>query len=335
MSLLDRHRDVAERRPQTDQDIDVHKKNTKRILGLVLLSSTFLTTCLRDDGGNVILITLDGVRHQDVLDRIGSRLRADSDPPVMPYLNGVRPRAFVSDHVRVANSHLISLPAYESLLLGEVNGCAHNDCERVTNETLPERIQRELGLDKGRVATFASWGRIERAAQSEPKRTFVNSGTEGEATMGEDSERMDEDTWALALDHLEARRPRFMYISLNDPDHWAHAGNRIEYLQALRDDDARIHELEDRLQRMGSYGSRTTVIVTTDHGRGEGDEWREHCASLPESVDIWMYASGPQVDPEKAAALYATHLDVRPTVEKLIGLQPTKLALSAIAGTAD
>jgi hypothetical protein len=243
----------------------------------------------------------------------------------MPYISAARPRTFVTDRVRVANPFLISLPGYENLMLGEVNSCAHNDCPRVTSETLPERVQRELG----HVAAYASWGSVQRAAVSSG-RVLVDAGTEGATSEGEDSTRSDDETWALAMDHLKTKRPRFMYIALNDPDYWAHGLHREAYLQSLRDDDARIRDLEEQLKRMGSYGRNTTVIVTTDHGRGGGDRWGEHCSSLPESADIWLYASGPRVDAAKAEDLDATQLDVRPTVEKLLGLRPKNAALLAI-----
>jgi hypothetical protein len=43
---------------------------------------------------------------------------------------------------------------------------------------------------------------------------------------------------------------------------------------------------------MGPEGEATTVLVTTDHGRGNGKMFRIHGASVPESARVFVAAFG-------------------------------------------
>ncbi|HWH78554.1 MAG TPA: hypothetical protein VNT76_14330, partial [Candidatus Binatus sp.] len=119
---------------------------------------------------NVILVMLDGVRWQEIIDaREGSAM--------FPYLHSTlskEARLFVNDHV--SNPFNTSLPAYQSIFAGSVRQCYGNNCGRISTETFPERLVRELKLDRKKVATLASWNRIACAVESKPKATFVNAG---------------------------------------------------------------------------------------------------------------------------------------------------------------
>lgn len=46
------------------------------------------------------------------------------------------------------------------------------------DETFPERLVEELGLDKMDAAGFASWGPIQNAYSSHPNNTYLNAGLE-------------------------------------------------------------------------------------------------------------------------------------------------------------
>jgi hypothetical protein len=45
---------------------------------------------------------------------------------------------------------------------------------------------------------------------------------------------------------------------------------------------------------MPDYGSATTLIVATDHGRGNTPaDWRNHGEKVPEARNVWMAFLGP------------------------------------------
>ena len=96
---------------------------------------------------NVVFVTWDGVRREDFLDaerlpRFWSRRAA----------GGLILGGRSGPGMDVANSSLISLPAYQSIFVGELTGCGDNRCEQVAKETFPERLVRELSLPRSSVA---------------------------------------------------------------------------------------------------------------------------------------------------------------------------------------
>jgi len=272
---------------------------------------------------NVVLVTWDGVGREDFL-----------DPRRFPHFWSARAAGSLilggpqGPAMEVADPHLVSLPAYQSIFAGALTGCGGNDCGRVREETFPERLVRELSLPRASVAVFASWKRIAEAVEHEPGTVTVDAGP----ALPWQEARDDEDTIARALRYLGAQRPRFLYLSLNDADEWAHEGDLGRYQATLLRYDEWLEKLLQQLESMGEYGKRTTVIVTTDHGRGAGERWTGHGASSPEAKSIWLIARGPGVKPG-VSKHPATHLDLRPTIEALFGLCPARGTIEEIAAS--
>src|SRR5262249_41676944 len=116
---------------------------------------------------------------------------------------------------------------------------------------------------------------------------------------------------------------RFMFISLNDSDEWGHKGEYGSYVESLRQYDQWLKELIMTLEQMGEYGEHTTLLVTTDHGRGELGNWKNHGPLISDSKFIWLYGRSPYT--RKQAVLPVeryTHIDIRPTIEAALRLTP-------------
>jgi hypothetical protein len=310
---------------------------------------------------NVILLTLDGVRWEEVFRGVDDGLSVDANKSIFTYLTETLIKQGVlygdrtkGESVRVANSAQNSLPGYQSIMAGATQPCSGNGCGRIKVETFPERIVRDLQLSPEQVATVASWERIAYAVEHVERTTFVNAGdrpllvgneplSPDEAklndTQTKDSPpwhdaRYDKYTFAHAMSYLKAKRPRFLFISLNDSDEWGHKGDYDQYVKTLRQHDEWIKELVTTLDGMDQYGRNTTLIITTDHGRGEGNGWDDHGAGIADSGNVWIYGRSPYTEfskhaesakPKKRApstpATY-THLDIRPTIEATFGLKP-------------
>jgi len=293
---------------------------------------------------NVILVMLDGVRWQEMAPR-------QNGAPIFSYLHSTLSgdtRLFLND--RVANPYRVSLPAYQSIFAGSVQNCAHNGCGRVSTETFPERLVRELKLHPKKVATLASWNRIACAVESKARTTFVNAGNQPVFDGPMDAEqrdnnllqadkqwesesyrragRLDEHTYRHAMAYLRRHRPNFMFLSFVDADFYGHQQNYPGYMEALRRYDRWIEELFAALNEMGEYGRKTAVIITTDHGRGATPAtWGEHGVKIPESARIWTYVRLPANGAFRLAnAQRHSHVDLRPTIELLLGMKPRACA---------
>jgi hypothetical protein len=290
---------------------------------------------------NVILVMIDGVRWQEITEARQGRT-------LFPYLHSTLSEdARLFAHERVSNPYNISLPAYQSIFAGSVQNCASNNCGRISTETFPERLVREIQLDPKKVATLASWKRIACAVESKPRATFVNAGDEPVIDGPMDAEllqnsrlqeqkqwasehyrkevRFDEHTYRHAMSYLQRHRPNFLFLSFVDSDFYAHQQDPEGYGNALRRYDRWLNELVEKLNTMGDYGRRTAVIITTDHGRGSGaSSWSDHGARVPESNRIWTYIRLPRNGSFKIrdGAAHHNHLDIRPTIEYFFGLEP-------------
>lgn len=295
---------------------------------------------------NVILITLDGVRWQEVFHGTDPELSQGVTEKII--FKNMMSKLSLSglalgdrdsgSEMTVSNPSLISLPAYQSILTGLTQNCFSNSCSRVPVKTLSESLIDHLKLEKEKVATFASWSKISLAAEHQPGYTTVNTGISKLQDKWEDSEleslnnaqfndessgetRIDKDTMQLALWYLKKHQPRFLYISLNDSDDFAHADKYPEYIGQLHQYDDFIETLYKTLEGMGEYGKATTLLITTDHGRGNHNKWTDHGNSNPESKYIWLAAISPSFKTKLSTQKVYQHNDLTPTILSIMGVE--------------
>jgi predicted AlkP superfamily pyrophosphatase or phosphodiesterase len=240
------------------------------------------------------------------------------------------------------------LPGYRGILSGEFEDrCKGNDCANIDRETIFDGLF-ERGFAREDLAAFTSWDRLGRALERHPGRIArdVEHGAypvldpspeeraEAEALAQSDradhpvwGSRRDRYTYALARLYLANHRPRFLYISLLDSDEYGHLGQYRDYADALLRYDGWIAELRTDLREMGEYGENTSIVLTTDHGRGAGLFWSSHGKMFPSSYRTWA-AVIPSDRLRQAGAVPRiaekyTQLDFRPTLETLLGVSPT------------
>lgn len=280
----------------------------------------------RRERGRVVLVTLDGLRWQDVLDA-GWRSRAESQP-LMPQLTMLGNDGVLIGDVRTGSRLQVeaalpkSLPSYQGMMLGHATDCESNNCARPSDETLPERVVRELGLDEHEVAVFGTWGPIAEAASSGRGGFTMSTGYQDGDPPPWGKSRWDHQTLGATVDHLREHDTRLVWMALGDADEWAHEGELERYLEAAKGSDTALTQLVSTLAARGVWDD-TTLIVTTDHGRGLGPFWESH-SRWDAARDVWLVASGPEV--VRAGRVHArddgTLSGLRPTIEHLLGLEP-------------
>lgn len=261
----------------------------------------------------VLLITLDGVQWREALDPDGPlKQTLAAARAVLPgKTSGVIP---------------LSLPGYQAIALGHATGCATNQCPRVAEETLSEGLARELALPVDQVATVGSWARLARAASSKDGAVRVDVPDEGpHPNVPWPNARLDADTAERAFALWRTQRPRFLHLALLDMDEWAHANDPAAATRALREADATISRFLAAIP--ADDLPFTTVLVTTDHGRGWGPLAFDH-GPFDAARSIFLLAIGARVRGGEGAF---TQVQIRPTVERLFGLCPSTAAIDAVA----
>lgn len=114
------------------------------------------------------------------------------------------------------------------------------------------------------------------------------------------AERLDAATFNIAFEYMKINKPRLLFIGLGDTDEFAHAGRYDYYLDAAQHADEWIGQLWNYIQSTPGYADKTTLIITTDHGRGSaaGGNWQHHGSDIPGSDQMWMMLAGPTVKPQ-------------------------------------
>ena len=337
---------------------------------------------------NVVLVTLDGMRWQEVFGGADTALFRQShsyfaDPPalqkqfgqgtaeqrrqaLMPFLWGTVARQgqlygnrALGSQANVTNTKWFSYPGYNELLTG-----APDDARITSNDTLPnpnatvlEFLNQQPGF-RGRVAAFGSWEVFPFILNDRRSGLPVNAGmrraagpglTAREQLLNEllpvtpspfGQERLDSFTDQYALEYLKRKKPRVLYIGFGDTDDFAHAGEYGAYLHAARYTDGFIRRLWEYLQSDPQYRGKTTLLITTDHGRGGAAEakWRSHGAQVPGSDQTWLAALGPDTPATgeaRTGQLYQNQ--VAATLAQLLGVpytpaRPIGAALGPVSG---
>jgi arylsulfatase A-like enzyme len=299
-----------------------------------------------------VVVTLDGVRWQEVFEGSDPRLDLDARSDgsalaareLMPNLYALSERGGVllgNDQapMTVSNTATLSLPGYLELFTGRITHCQNNDCPPTTTPTL---LDAWLAHDpSATLAVLTSWSRISRAAARDYSRITLSAGkfaqSHAEAFCaddrlcrhyhaglhaapwpGVDDYRPDRITAALALEYLRLRRPHLLFVGLGDTDEYAHRGNYRGYLTALREADETLGKLGAWLKQKEVEGHRTFLICTADHGRASN--FRHH-GGAPEAARVWALFAGSVVRARGPRAAALTRLtDIAPTIREVVGL---------------
>lgn len=241
---------------------------------------------------------------------------------------------------QIMNPLKFSYPGYSETFTGHVDPrIDSNEHPPNENVTVFEWLNSRDAL-KGRVAAFATWDAFSRIINAPRSGVPVFDGWArgGVTRTGTPRERVMRDLFATTvrlwpdnswdalthqsmLDYVAVRKPRLLFIGYGETDEWAHAGRYDLYLRSAHQVDAFLADLWARVQADPQYRGRTTLIVTTDHGRGYGPKWRDHGADVVGAENIWMAVLGPDTPALGARANVATvhQAQIAATVAALLG----------------
>lgn len=212
---------------------------------------------------------------------------------------------------RVTNTMRFSYPGYSETFTGfadpriDSNGHPPNE-----NTTVFEWLNRDAAFT-GRVAAFATWNAFSRIINAGRSGVPVYDGWDrGVAPSDSPRASLLRDLYATTvrlwpdvawdalmqqslLEYLGTHDPRVLFVGYGETDEWAHAGRYDMYLRSARQMDAYLAQLWARAQADPRTRNKTTMIVTTDHGRGWGGEWTDHGERVNGAEFIWTAVIGP------------------------------------------
>ena len=171
---------------------------------------------------NIVLVTSDGVRWQEIFNGIDARLmneksagmtgttpaalREQLSKPMpearravlLPFFwTELAPRGIVlgnvnkNSSVRVTNGYRVSYPGYSEILTGRAQDAVIRGNDEIQNPTPTglELLREKLALPKSQVAVFASWSTFHFIAEHTPGSITINAGYEAAAAGASARER--------------------------------------------------------------------------------------------------------------------------------------------------
>lgn len=274
----------------------------------------------------IVLITLDGVRWQDMFDGTDTNLShatSITSRDLLPnlYAKFVDQGTTIgkTSEVQVSGPNFVSLPGYLEILRGHpAHDCFVNNCSPHPEPSVIDEYH--LLYPNAEVAIFTSWdllGSLSKTSSDYIINTSKLHQNWTEPVWPHTNKWLDEqeDVYAeaAARTYIEhPYHPDFMWIALGDADEYAHAGSYVDYIRSLRTYDQFIGQLVRDLP------DETTFIITTDHGRGVN--WKEHSAAEPTSKRTWLMMRGPKVPHKGMVDLDQTITAswIAPTIEEIM-----------------
>jgi hypothetical protein len=318
-------------------------KVLKLVLSFVLMSIVIVKVQGQSIPKNnkVILITLDGLRWQELFTGADKKLVTNKDyvhnaenleeqfwkstpterrEVLMPFVwstikekGQIHGNRNAGSKMNLTNKHWFSYPGYNEILSGKADDKRINSNDKLPNpnQTILERVHNTASY-KGKVAAFGSWDVFPYIVNETRSGVPVNAGFEAaegnELTANETylnklqkvtpspwgTVRLDVFTHHYALEYMQKSHPDLLYIAYGETDDFAHDGDYESYLKSANRTDGFIEELWNFVNSDPYYKGNTTILITTDHGRGTEPlaTWKSHGSDIKGTDQVWVMALG-------------------------------------------
>jgi hypothetical protein len=215
-----------------------------------------------------------------------------------------------------ANPYWFSYPGYNEIMTGYADTAINsNDYPPNPHMTVLEFLNQQPKF-KNKVAAFGAWDAFDRILNEQrsgfpvisafdscggknptANEKLINAMLKDSYRPFGDEECLDVFTHYEAFEYLKTKNPKILYIAYGETDEWAHSGKYHSYLDAAHQVDEWLKNLWNFIQTDSRYKNKTTIFITTDHGRGDlkKEEWRSHGKKIEDSHEIWMAVMGPTV----------------------------------------
>lgn len=246
--------------------------------------------------------------------------------------------------MKITNFALVSYPGYNEIFSGYGDPRVKtNHAPDNPNNTLFDLLQCNANY-KDKCVAVASWDAFTRILNTKRSgaQVFCTYKCEGSNITSNNTtyntysttipasnqySTYDTITYKFAKEYLHRNHPKVAFIGFDETDHFGHAGEYDAYLDAANLMDKYIQDLWHFIQSEPQYKDKTTLIITTDHGRGGKhlNMWRHHGWPIPMARAVWMVVIGPdtpalgEVNGKGKKVYYQKQ--VGPTAAKLLGIE--------------
>jgi hypothetical protein len=220
------------------------------------------------------------------------------------------------NYVSVANPYRFSYAGYNEIFTGYADPAVISNRQRNNRNSNVLTYLNSLPAYKNKVAMFGSWKLFSYILNGNADKIPLNAGYQDVAEdslsitekavnyIQQTSEynklptRSDLLTFTIAAEYIQKAHPRIVYIGFGETDEFAHHGEYDRYLNQANLIDKFIAELWSLVQGDAFYRDKTSLFITTDHGRGrKPNKWTVHGPLTGGSDETWMVQLGPNIKP--------------------------------------
>ena len=216
------------------------------------------------------------------------------------------------NEVSVENPYRFSYAGYSEIFTGYADrSIIANKKKYNSNQTVLEFLVRQPEY-KNKVAAFASWNLFEYIFRRPSGSFYLNSGyrpvehdslsaveilangVQQFAVNDRLPTRNDMLTFVTAKEYIQTKHPKVVFIGFGETDEFAHHGEYDGYLQSAHSFDSYLSQLWYLINSDPFYKNNTSIIITTDHGRGKKENtWTKHDMFTQGSSNTWLLTLGP------------------------------------------
>lgn len=307
--------------PKESSELNMRRRTTLFVTLLICLIQYLPGRTDNPRTENVFIIVIDGIRNTDGFES-GNRL--------MPFIwDSLRPRGtiyanFFNRGITVTNSgHSTIVSGVRQLLL---NNSGIATPIRPREPTVGEYYRKAMGIPKEKVYYISGKNTIWRY----PVSIYPGFGYEYSPTI-ELTSSADTATWSAARRIIDQNHPSLCYVLFAQVDAMGHTADSSKYYGSIRQVDWLIYLLWIKIQRDPIYHDRTTMIVTSDHGRHDDKHggWQGHGDYCHGCRHIPLFAIGPDIKKNLVVTVPRDQIDIAPTVGCLLGFS-TPLAQGTV-----
>jgi hypothetical protein len=216
---------------------------------------------------------------------------------------------------RITNRFKFSYPGYSETFTGFFDPrIDSNNYPPNPNTTVFEWLNQDAAFT-GQVHAFATWNAFRRIINTERSGIPVRDGWDRGVAPGTDAKSqllrdlyagtnqlwpdnaLDGLMHAATVTDMDKAMPRVLFIGYGETDEWAHDRKYHMYLHAAQQVDRYLAQLWARVQSNPRTKDKTTLLVSTDHGRGWDAEWTDHGEKVNGAEFIWSAVIGPDTPP--------------------------------------
>jgi len=258
----------------------------------------------------VFLVAIDGLRYTEGF---------GAGDTYMPCIwDSLRPQGtiytnFLNTGITITNSgHSTIVTGVRQLLM---NNLYISDAIRPIDPTIGECYRKDAGLPADKAIFVSGKSTIWRV----PVSLHPGYGPEvaPRIVLPPDD---DDATWDSASAVMDAYHPSLCYVLFAHVDVAGHTGDSVNYFSSISHADQLVLRLWKKIQSDSLYANRTTMIVTSDHGRHDNlhGGWQDHGDYCRGCRHIIFLAIGPDIKRNTVVTTLRDQIDIAPTVGALL-----------------